>query len=87
MRVPGPIVRISTLPVLDAGEQLTPSNTMASHLVGCDHPRDAVQTAQKLPEEVLRGIGIAPGLNEDVEHNASRIDGVPEVMPHALEFG
>jgi hypothetical protein len=37
------------------------------------------------PEEALRGVGIAPGLNEDVEHNAILIDGAPEVMPHALD--
>jgi hypothetical protein len=32
--------------------------------------RDVLQTLQKPLEEALRGVGIVPGLNEDVEHNA-----------------
>jgi hypothetical protein len=34
-------------------------------------------------KEALRCLGIAPGLNEDVEHNAMLIDGAPEVVLHA----
>ena len=85
MRVLGPIVQISALSVLDAGKQLTPSDTIAPQLVSHDHSRDVLQTLQKPPEEALRGVGIAPGLNEDVEHNAILIDGAPEVMLHALD--
>jgi hypothetical protein len=70
MRVIGQVVQISALSVLDAGKQLTSSDTIAPQLVSHDHPRDVLQTLQKPPEEVLRGVGIAPGLNEDVEHNA-----------------
>src|ERR1700693_4523114 len=84
MRVLGPVVQISALSVLRAGKQLTPSDTIAPQLVNRDHSRDVSQTLQKPPEEALRGVGIAPGLNEDVEHNAILIDGAPEVMLHAL---
>ena len=69
MRVLGPIVQVSALLVLDAGKQLTPSDTITPQLVGHDQPRDVLQTLQKPPEEALRGVAIAPGLNEDVEHN------------------
>ena len=47
MRVPGPIVQVSALSVLDAGKQLTASDTIASQLVGHDHPREVLQTLQK----------------------------------------
>src|SRR5262245_17269161 len=77
MRVLGTIVEVSALSVLDAGKQLTPSDAIAPQLVGHDHPRNVLQTLQQPPEEALRGVGIAVGLKEDVEHNAILIDGAP----------
>jgi hypothetical protein len=44
MRVLGPIVQISALSVLDAGKQLTPSDTIAPQLVGQDHSRGRIAT-------------------------------------------
>ena len=85
MRVLGPIVQISALSVLDARKQLTPSDTITPQLVGHDHPWDVLQTLQKPPEEALRGAAIAPGLNQDVEHNTILIDRAPKVLPHALD--
>ena len=55
--------------MLDAGKKVAPRHTIASQLVGHDHPRHILQTLQKPLEEGLRGVGIAPGLNQDVEHN------------------
>ncbi len=83
MRVLRPIVQMSALSVLDAAKQLTLSDAVAPQLVGHDHPRYILQTLQKLLEEALRGVRIAPGLNEDVEHNAILIDGTPEMVLHA----
>jgi hypothetical protein len=85
MRVLGPIVQISALSVLDAAKQLTLSDAMAPQRVGHDHPGYILQTLQKLLAEALRGVGIAPGLNEDVEHNALPIDGTPEILLHASD--
>jgi hypothetical protein len=85
MRVLGSIIQISALSVLDAGKQLTLSDAIAPQLVGHDHPRHILQTLQKPLEEALRGVGIAMGLNEDVEHNAILIDGAPEIVLHALD--
>jgi hypothetical protein len=85
VRVLGPIMQISALPMLDGGKQLTLSDAVAPQLVGHDHPRDILQTLQKPPEEALRGVPIAPGLNEDVENNAILIDGAPEIVLHALD--
>ena len=61
------------------------SDAIAPHLVGHNHPRYILQTPQKLLEEALRGVGIVPGLNEDVEHNAILIDRAPKVVLHALD--
>jgi hypothetical protein len=77
MRVLGPIIQRSALSVLHAGKQLTPGDAVASQLVGHDHPRHILRTLQKPPEEVLRSMGVAPGLNQDIEHNAILIDGAP----------
>ena len=85
MRVLGPIVQISALSVLDAGKQLTLSDAIAPQRVGHDHSRPIWQAFRKPPEEALRGVSIAPGLNEDVERNAILIDGAPEIMLHALD--
>ena len=84
MRVLGSIVQISALPVLDAGKQLTLSDAIAAQLVGHDHPRHILQTLQQPLEEALRRLGIAAGLNQDIEHNAILINGAPEIMLHAL---
>ena len=85
MRVLGTVVEIATLSVLDTGQQLASSHTIASQLVGDDHSRHVLQTLQQPPEEALGGFGIASVLNEDVEHNAVLIDGTPEIMLHALD--
>ena len=64
---------------------MTLSDTVAPQLVGHDHPRLVLQTSQQPFEEARRRLGIAPGLDEDVEHNAILIDGAPEIMLHALD--
>jgi hypothetical protein len=85
MRILRPIIQIPALSVLDAGKQLTPSDAVAPQLVGHDHPRHGLQTLQKPPKEALRRVGIAPGLNENVEHDAILINGTPEIVLHALD--
>jgi hypothetical protein len=85
MRVLSPIIQISALSVLDAREELTLSDAIASQLVSHNHPRHILQPPQQASKEALRCLGIAPGLNEDVEHNAILIDGAPEIVLHALD--
>jgi hypothetical protein len=85
MRIFGPVIQISALSVLDARKQLTLSDAIAPQLVGHNHPRLILQPLQQPFEEALRRLGIAPGLNEDVEHDAILIDGAPEVVLHALD--
>jgi hypothetical protein len=53
--------------------------------VSHDRSRHILQPRQQPPEEALGNIGIAPVLNKDVEHNAVLIDGMPEIVLHALD--
>ena len=85
MRVLGSVIQISALLMLDAREQLSLSDTIAPQLIGHDHPRFILQTLQQPFEEALRCLGIAPGLNKDIEHNSMLIDGPPEIMLDALD--
>jgi hypothetical protein len=85
MRILGPIIQIPALPVLDAGEQLTLSDTVAPQLVGHDYPWHVLQTPKKSPKEALRRVGIAAGLNENIEHDTILIHGTPEIALHALD--
>ena len=85
MRVLGAIVQVSALAVLDAGKQLAPGDAVASQLVGHDHPRHKLQALQQPFKEALRGFGIAPVLDEDIEHNAGLIDGTPEIVEDTLD--
>ena len=69
--------------MLDARKQLTLSDAIAAQLVGHNHPWLILQSGPQPFEEALYCQGIAPGLKQDVEHNAILIDDAPEVMLHA----
>ena len=71
--------------MLDAGKQVALRHTIASQPVGHDRPRPILQTLQKPLEEALRGVGIAPGLNQNVERDTILIDGAPEIVLHAAD--
>ena len=71
--------------MLDVRKQLTLSDAIASQLVGHDHPRLVLQTCQQPFEEALCCLGVASGLDKDVEHNAILIHRAPEIMLHALD--
>jgi hypothetical protein len=71
--------------VLDSGKQLSLSNAIAPQLVGHNHPRHVVQTLQESQEEPLCGVGIAAGLNEDVEYYPVLINGALEIVLYASD--
>ncbi len=85
MRILRFIVQISALSVLYAGKQLALSDAIAPQLIGHDHSGHILQTLQQPLGETLRGAGIAPRLNENVEHDAIRVDGAPETVLHTLD--
>jgi len=85
MGVFSPIIQITALPVFHTRKQLALSDAIAAQLVGHDHPRHILQALQKSPEEALGSVGIAPGLNKDIEHDAVLIDGAPEIVLYTLD--
>jgi hypothetical protein len=85
MRVFRAIAQISALSMFNIGKQLALSHAVASQLIGHDHARHILKAFQQPTEETLRGVGIPPWLNEDVEHNANLIHDTPEIVLHALE--
>ena len=64
---------------------MTLSDPITAQLVSHDHPRFILQTLKQSLEEALRCLGIAPRLNQNVEHNAMLIDGPPHIMLYALD--
>ena len=71
--------------MLDIEKQVTPRHTLASQLIGYDHPRYILKALQQSAEEPLGGLAISPILNKDVEDNAMLIDGTPEIVLHPLD--
>src|SRR5258708_11503213 len=71
--------------MFNPGQQLAPGHTVASQLIGHDHPRDILKALQQPSKEALRGFAIPPWLNEDVEHNAVLVHGTPKIMLSALD--
>src|ERR1700679_7196 len=59
------------------------NEAIAPQLTGHHHPQHILQTLQQPREEALCGVGIAPRLNENVEHDAILFDGAPEIELHA----
>jgi hypothetical protein len=60
------------------------SNAVTSQLISDDYARYILETRQQTSEKPHCGFGIAPRLNEDVEHGVVLIDGSAEIVLHAL---
>jgi hypothetical protein len=71
--------------MLNLRKQLAVCHAVASQLIGHDHARHILQALQQPSEESLRGFGIPPRLNKDVEHGAVLIHGAPKVVLYALD--
>ena len=85
MRYLGLVVQVSALPVLRVGQDLALCGRVAPELVRDDHPWRILQPAQQLAKEALGCMGIAPALNQDVEHVPVLIHGAPKVMHLAAD--
>src|ERR1700759_1902594 len=68
MRVLGPIIQISALPMLDARKRLSLSDTMALQLVGHDDALLRAHTLQQALEEAPGGIAVSRALNRNVHY-------------------
>ena len=71
--------------MLDTGQDFALGRAIATQLIGYDHSRHVLQITKQLAEEPLCGLGIAPALDQNVEHTAVLIHGPPEVTSFASE--
>jgi len=78
VRYLGAVVEIAALPVLDTGQDLALGRAIAAELVGHDHARNILQALEQLAEEPFSSFGIAPALDQDVEHVAVLVHGAPK---------
>ena len=71
--------------MFNPGKQLALGNAVASQLIGHDHARDILKALQQPSKEALRGFGVSPWLNQNVEHNAVLIHGTPKILLLAVD--
>ena len=80
-----PVVKVAALAVLDPRQDLPLGRGVAAQLVRHDHPGNVLQPLQQLLEEALSRFGVAPALDQDVEHGAVLVDRPPEMMELAAD--
>ena len=66
-------------------KKLVLGNAVAWQLVSHDHARHVIKALQQPPEKAFGCFGMLPRLNEDIEHDAILIHGVPKIVQHALD--
>jgi hypothetical protein len=66
-----PIVQPFVLAVLDAGQHLLFSSTVARKFIRNQHARDILTPIEELAKELLGGSCVPPALNQDIEHRAT----------------
>jgi hypothetical protein len=71
--------------MFNLGKQQALRGAVASQLVRHDHARHILKALQQPSKEALRGFGVSPWLNQDVEHNAVLIHGTPKIVLNALD--
>ena len=85
MRILGPVVQISALPVFNIGKQLTLRHTVAAQLVGDENARHILQTLRQTPEETLCCPRVAAALHQDIEYDPVLVNGAPQEVQLALD--
>ena len=79
MRILAAVVEIATLPVFHAGQDLTLRRTVAFELIRDEHPRHIGKAFEQLAEKLLRGVLVAPTLDENVEDVVVLINSPPQI--------
>src|SRR5436190_10469967 len=80
MGVFGPVIEALVLPMLDPGHDLPLGSGVAPQLVGDEHTRGSTLLLEKLAEQALGGLLVAPTLDQNIENEAVLVDGTPEPM-------
>src|SRR5712692_10697046 len=85
MRVLRTVIKIAMLAMCYPRKKLSLGSTVALQLIGDEHSRHVRQALEQLTEELLRRALIAAALDQDVQHVALLIHGLPEVVTLALD--
>jgi hypothetical protein len=75
-----PIIEVAVLPMFHTRQDLPLRSAVAFELVRDDHPRDVRRALEELAEELLRGLLVAPALDQNVEDVVVLVDSAPQVM-------
>ena len=86
VRVLGSVVQSLTLPVLDAGHDLSLRGVVARWLVGDQDAWGTALLPQQLAQQVESGSLIAPALDHNVERHAVLVHSTPGPVLHAHGF-
>ena len=79
------LIYVAALPVLHAGQDPPLRRDIAAQLVGHDHAGDMAWVVEQLAAEPLRGCGIAPALDQDVEYTPMQVHRAPEIVHLAAD--
>jgi hypothetical protein len=85
MRVLGSIVQALVLPMLDTRHHDPFRSGIAGQFIGDHHARCLALLLEQLAQQVLRRLGIATTLDQNVENGPVLIDGAPEPMLSARD--
>lgn len=80
MRVLGPVVEPLVLTVLHPRHNGPLGRRVGLQLIGHQHPRRAALLFQQFAAQALCRLGIAPALHQHIEHEATAVDGPPEIL-------
>jgi hypothetical protein len=85
MRVFRAVIEGLLLAVRHSREPLPLGCPIAFALICDDHTRHVCESFEQLPEKLLRRLLVPAALYEDVQHVASLVDCLPQIMPCAVE--
>ncbi len=72
--------------MFETRNQATNRSAVAPQLIGHDPTRLVGQEAQDLPEESLRCTGVAPALDQNIDHLLFPVDRTPKVLMIAVDL-
>lgn len=78
MAVLGSVIQPSMLAMFDSRHDLSPCGTVAREFVGDHHARCDALLLQQLTQQAFGCFGIAPALNQDIEHGSVLVYGPPQ---------
>ena len=80
MRVLAPVIEITTLAMLDAGQNLAFGGTVALQHVRDDDAGNVHEALEQLAKKLLGRLRVAPALHQNIQHVIVLVHSTPQVM-------